>query len=412
MKHFIHWLSLLLGLLAAPALPPAQAQTLTSVVDTLYNADGTTANGRIFISWDGFTQTGGVTVAGGTLSYTLTAGEVDIDLAYNSPNGFSAFRTAYRVHYFLTTGSGYSETWLVPSVGPVTIGQIAVTRTPPSTNLVGFIPRASTTSGFLFDGGSTNLVCGAANQGRAQVMDDGTLQYCDGAATSALRVPVLTATNQTIAGIKNFSGSVGIGTTAPEQLLHVKRSTAGHTSAFENTNATGSASTPYKNDAGNVVFQGLGGSGLTDGTANKWFVVYNDIGQVMVMDSTGKVGVGTTGPTARLEVNGASLTTPVLFTSASGTAAANLALSNIQQHTLTEDTTLLLSSVIKGQEVTFIIIQHASAAKTFTWDSRVIGGMTVSAALGSINIQKCVVSYAGTNLYCFAGVTGLSGGTP
>lgn len=45
----------------------------------------------------------------------------------------------------------------------------------------------STEAGFLADGGATNLTCGAGQQGKMQVMDNGELQYCDGAATALLR---------------------------------------------------------------------------------------------------------------------------------------------------------------------------------------------------------------------------------
>jgi hypothetical protein len=46
---------------------------------------------------------------------------------------------------------------------------------------------ASATSAFIQDGGVTSLTCGVSNQGRMQILDDGTLQVCDGATTSALR---------------------------------------------------------------------------------------------------------------------------------------------------------------------------------------------------------------------------------
>ncbi len=46
---------------------------------------------------------------------------------------------------------------------------------------------ASATTNFVQDGGVTSLTCGASNQGRMQVLDDGTLQICDGATTSVLR---------------------------------------------------------------------------------------------------------------------------------------------------------------------------------------------------------------------------------
>ena len=47
---------------------------------------------------------------------------------------------------------------------------------------------ASKTTGFIDDGGVTNIVCGASNQGRMIVMDDGTFELCDGATTSVRRV--------------------------------------------------------------------------------------------------------------------------------------------------------------------------------------------------------------------------------
>ncbi|MEM3170282.1 MAG: hypothetical protein QW838_05860 [Candidatus Nitrosotenuis sp.] len=58
------------------------------------------------------------------------------------------------------------------------IGDLSTDRT---------IAVLSTESGFLVDGGTASLTCGAGNQGRAQVMDDGTIQWCDGATTSSLR---------------------------------------------------------------------------------------------------------------------------------------------------------------------------------------------------------------------------------
>jgi hypothetical protein len=49
------------------------------------------------------------------------------------------------------------------------------------------LTTASTEAAFLTDGGASSLTCGASNQGKAQVMDNGVLQYCDGATTSVLK---------------------------------------------------------------------------------------------------------------------------------------------------------------------------------------------------------------------------------
>ena len=101
------------------------------------------------------------------------------------------------------------------------------------------------------------------------------------------------------------------------------------------------------------------------------------------------------------------------FTSTSGTAAVNASTGNVFQHTLTENTTASFSNLTAGQVLTIIIVQHASAAKTFGWPATVIGGMTISATTSSINTQQFVVSNDGSTLYALsAGQTGLTGGTP
>ncbi len=49
------------------------------------------------------------------------------------------------------------------------------------------LATATTEAAFLADGGASDLTCGAAQAGKAQVMDAGPLQWCDGATTSVLR---------------------------------------------------------------------------------------------------------------------------------------------------------------------------------------------------------------------------------
>lgn len=51
----------------------------------------------------------------------------------------------------------------------------------------GQLSTQSDEAGFLEDGGVSDLTCGALDWGQAQIMDDGSLQVCDGAATPVLR---------------------------------------------------------------------------------------------------------------------------------------------------------------------------------------------------------------------------------
>jgi len=119
----------------------AHAQTLVQIADTLYNADGSTANGRMVISWDPFTTSDNATIDGGTISYTIPAsgvdaGKIDVSLAPNIgaiPSG-----TSYRVRYYLANGASYLENWVVPASGPATIAQVRTLTTPipiPTVNL-------------------------------------------------------------------------------------------------------------------------------------------------------------------------------------------------------------------------------------------------------------------------------------
>lgn len=75
---------------------------------------------------------------------------------------------------------------------------------------------ASQEVGFLADGGSTSLTCGAAAGGKAQVLDSGAIEYCDGAPTSNLRTGFLDADGSDANSggtVTSVSGSVASGVT-------------------------------------------------------------------------------------------------------------------------------------------------------------------------------------------------------
>lgn len=103
---------------------------------------------------------------------------------------------------------------------------------------------------------------------------------------------------------------------------------------------------------------------------------------------------------------------PNVVSSSAGTTTADLLTGNLVQTALTENTTLALQNVAKGQRVTLIIVQNASAAKTFGWPVGVHGGGTVSTTLSSINVQEFIVSNNGTDLYAVGAMQTTTGGTP
>ncbi len=70
---------------ASPA--PQSGPTLTDVVDTIYRADGTEAQGVLVITWPAFLEANGTAVAEGTLDVTLGAsGALNVALAPNAGN--------------------------------------------------------------------------------------------------------------------------------------------------------------------------------------------------------------------------------------------------------------------------------------------------------------------------------------
>ena len=74
----------------------------------------------------------------------------------------------------------------------------------------GTLATASQEAAFLADGGASALTCGASNQGKAQVMDNAVLQYCDGATTSVLRYSTLGDSAGNAAGLSTAGGTAGV----------------------------------------------------------------------------------------------------------------------------------------------------------------------------------------------------------
>jgi lysophospholipase L1-like esterase len=115
---------------------PVSAQVLqiatTTVADTVYLADGTTATGTVIVSWQAFTTAIGQSVPSGTTSATIGAGGVlSLQLAPNA--GASPMGTYYTAVYHLSDGSVSREFWVVPvSQYPVLVSAIKSTVMPTS----------------------------------------------------------------------------------------------------------------------------------------------------------------------------------------------------------------------------------------------------------------------------------------
>ena len=105
---------------------PQSGPTLTDVVDTVYTADGTPAQGVLVITWPAFVTTSGTAVAAGILNVTLgTNGALNVELAANA--GANPAGVYYTVVYQLGPGEVRTEYWVVPTSSPATLAQVRTT---------------------------------------------------------------------------------------------------------------------------------------------------------------------------------------------------------------------------------------------------------------------------------------------
>ena len=95
------------------------------------------------------------------------------------------------------------------------------------------------------------------------------------------------------------SGSVGIGTSTPTERLHVK--TSGVEVAKYETTATADLAIELANSQGSMFFGLGGGEQFGIGTTSD----LNGTGNLFIIEQGGDVGIGTTSPGAKLEINDA-----------------------------------------------------------------------------------------------------------
>src|SRR5690242_214966 len=106
----------------------AFAQSLTQILDTIHNPDGTTFNGTVVITWNGFTGNGGHSVSKVSVSARVFNGALSVFLA---PTTTATPGTYYQVAYTSSNGLvTYNETWQVPpSATPLTVADVRVAST-------------------------------------------------------------------------------------------------------------------------------------------------------------------------------------------------------------------------------------------------------------------------------------------
>ena len=105
---------------------PQSGLTMTSVVDSVYLANGSPAQGVLVITWPAFLTANGTAVAPGVLNVTLgTNGALNVELVSNA--GATPAGVYFTVVYQLGAGEVRTEYWVVPTSSPATLAQVRTT---------------------------------------------------------------------------------------------------------------------------------------------------------------------------------------------------------------------------------------------------------------------------------------------
>ena len=123
--------AMLLAAVMSSAMMRGAGPALTTIIDTVYRADGTPAGGTALISWPSFMTAEGDAVAAGSKSAGIGAGGAfSTSLVPNA--GAIPAGTYYTVVFQLDDKTVRTEYWSVPTTSPTTIGAV---RTTPGTGV-------------------------------------------------------------------------------------------------------------------------------------------------------------------------------------------------------------------------------------------------------------------------------------
>jgi trimeric autotransporter adhesin len=118
---------------ARAAADPQSGPATTTVTDTVYQADGSAAQGNLIIEWPAFVTANGAQVAAGSTSTALASnGTFSVALVPNA--GAVPAGVYYTIVYQIGPGGIRTEYWVVPTTSPA---NLAAVRTTPGSGVAG-----------------------------------------------------------------------------------------------------------------------------------------------------------------------------------------------------------------------------------------------------------------------------------
>ena len=115
------------SLIALCALRLFALPALTTIQDTIYQADGTPMNGTVIVTWPSFVASDGTKIAAQTLVVPVTSGYFQAALV---PTAGASPTTAYSVRINSAGKNQSTELWSVPaSATPLTIASVMIVQT-------------------------------------------------------------------------------------------------------------------------------------------------------------------------------------------------------------------------------------------------------------------------------------------
>ena len=258
---------------------------------------------------------GDIRQEGSTYSVSITGGasitgDNHLDIAANasylnlrSPNN-SIFYRASSDHAFKDAGG--SNEYLRIKTSGTTAGNVGIGTTNPTSALHvvgtqvygGYVKFENTVHAIRLDLKSSSHTANIYMDGTGGVVSGGGLIF--NAPTARTHFMESGTSKMSI-----ISGNVGIGTTSPDYLFEVEKTTSGSATlaSFKNTENTGIRISRTGASPGTSVFNVVNNGALY--TSSDSHIAFQPGNSTSVfMQSTGNVGIGTTSPGAKLSVNG------------------------------------------------------------------------------------------------------------